>query len=354
MRAAPVRGSKTFAAEICCGNMAAMKRRLLLLFVLIFNVLPLTDGMAAQRGGGHTVYGDFKIDGSKVSGPKPETFYLVLYNSFGREVSRQAISNNGRYRFFDVANGEYYISIEVNSEEVARMQMRLFENEKTDIRRDIALEWQAGLGERARNKGGIISAADVYNRSSANKLLLKNAEEATKKKNYEQAASLLKEAVAADPKDFVVWTELGTVYFKAENLGDAEKAYRRALQEQPAFLLALLNLGKLQMAKKDFDGAIESLSLAVKAQPLSADANFFLGEAYLQVKKGSKAVGYLGEAIRLDPIGKADAHLRLAALYKGAGLKDKAAAEYEQFLAKKPDHPDKEKLLQYIKENKKP
>ena len=37
----------------------------------------------------------------------------------------------------------------------------------------------------------------------------------------------------------------------------------------------------------------------------------------------------------------ADAHLRLAMLYNGAGMKDKAAAEYEQFLKKKPNYPER-------------
>jgi tetratricopeptide (TPR) repeat protein len=332
--------------------MVAMKRRLLLLLVLSMSLLLPSGAGARQRGGGHTVYGDFKIDESKVSGIKPETFHLVLYNSNGYAVSRQMITNNGRYRFYDLANGEYYISVEVESEEVARVHLRLADKEKTEIRRDIALEWSANMG--GKPKDNTVSAADIYNRSAANKALWERAEESIKKKNYEQAVSLLKEIVKSDPKDFVVWTELGTVYFKQANLGDAEKAYQQALGERPTFLLALMNLGKLRIAKKDFEGAIEPLDQAVKAQPLSADANFFLGEAYLQIKKGSKAVGYLGEALRLDPIGKADAHLRLAALYKGAGLKDKAVAEYEQFLAKRPDYQDKEKIQQYIKENKKP
>jgi len=34
-------------------------------------------------------------------------------------------------------------------------------------------------------------------------------------------------------------------------------------------------------------------------------------------------------------------------------MKDKAAAEYEQFLAKKPDYPDRKKLEQYIAANRK-
>ena len=48
----------------------------------------------------------------------------------------------------------------------------------------------------------------------------------------------------------------------------------------------------------------------------------------------------------------AEAHLRLAVLYHGAGMKDKAAAEYEQFLKKKPDYPNRKTLEQYIAKNK--
>ena len=106
------------------------------------------------------------------------------------------------------------------------------------------------------------------------------------------------------------------------------------------------------MTQKNFEGAVEVLTKAVKVQPESAQANYFLGEAYLQMKKGSVGVGYLYEAIRLDPIGMAEAHLRLAALYNAVGMKDKAAKEYEDFLKTEPDYPDRKRLEQYISENK--
>ena len=48
----------------------------------------------------------------------------------------------------------------------------------------------------------------------------------------------------------------------------------------------------------------------------------------------------------------AEVHLRLALLYNGAGMKDKAAVEYEEFLRKRPDCADRKKLEKYIAENK--
>ena len=77
----------------------------------------------------------------------------------------------------------------------------------------------------------------------------------------------------------------------------------------------------------------------------------FLGEAYLQTKKGSLAVAQLNEAIRLDPIEKAELHLRLATLYNAAGMKSKAANEYNVFLGKRPDYAGKSKLEKYIADN---
>jgi len=50
----------------------------------------------------------------------------------------------------------------------------------------------------------------------------------------------------------------------------------------------------------------------------------------------------------------AEVHLWLALLYNGAGMKDKAASEYDSFLKKRPDYSDKKKLEKYIADNKKP
>ncbi len=115
----------------------------------------------------------------------------------------------------------------------------------------------------------------------------------------------------------------------------------------------LISLGRLRIARKNFDGAIEVLTQAIKVQPTSSQANYFLGEAYLQVKLGSKAVPYLNAALKLDPVGMADAHLRLAALYNARDLRDKAATEYLEFLKLRPDYAEKKKLEAYISANKK-
>jgi tetratricopeptide (TPR) repeat protein len=107
----------------------------------------------------------------------------------------------------------------------------------------------------------------------------------------------------------------------------------------------------VRLTQKNNEEAVKVLESALKADSKSPTANYFLGEAYLAVKKGSLAVGYLNESIKLDPIGMANAHLRLATLYNAAGRKELAALEYNEFLKKKPDYPEAQKLRDYITAN---
>jgi tetratricopeptide (TPR) repeat protein len=173
-------------------------------------------------------------------------------------------------------------------------------------------------------------------------------------KNYDEAAKLLKKILDNDPKDFQVWTQLGNVHLLQSKYADAENDYLRAIDLHSDYFLALLNLGRAEIGLQQYDVAVEVLNRAVKLRPKSADANYLLGESYLALKKGSLAVGFLNEALRLDPKGMVDVHLRLALLYNAAGMKDKAAAEYEVFLKQRPDYPDRKQLEEYISTNKKP
>jgi tetratricopeptide (TPR) repeat protein len=291
------------------------------------------------------------VDESKVAGLKPLNFDVILYSETGFLIARQTTPSNGRYRFNNLSAGLYQVAIEVEGTEVARVSADLRSPLLKDVRRDIALEWRL---PNSSSKPGIISAADKYVRSPANQKLFKLARGAAEKKRYAKAAELLQQIIRSDRKDFQAWVELANVHFLQKNMADAENEYIHALDAHPGFFLALLNLGRLELFLKRYDVAIEALTRALKIQRESPDANYFLGEAYLQIKKGSIAVGYFNTALRLDPQGMAEVHLRLALLYNAAGIKDRAALEYEQFLKKHPDYRDRKKLEKYIAENKKP
>jgi tetratricopeptide (TPR) repeat protein len=319
----------------------------LLIFVLL---LVFVTSPPAMSQAGYVLWGDVKIDDSKATTPGPSSVTVVLYDQSTKVVGRQTVSNRGRYRFSNLRGGEYDIAVETNESEIARLRLQLTGTTASDVRQDFEFEWKDRPGSRS-NTPGVVSAADLYTRSAANKSLFDKAHAAVEKKDYANGVKLLNQIVETDANDFQAWNLLGTLYLVQEKREAAEKAYAKAIEIKPTYALSLINLGKLLLMQKRFDEAVDKLTRAVELQPQSPDANLFLGEAYLRLKKGSKAIPYLNEAGRL---GNIQAHLDLGWLYNAAGLKDKAAVEYEELLKKKPDYPDRKKLEQYISENKKP
>ena len=318
--------------------------------ILMLELVALAQAPAPSRPGAgtrrnFTLYGDVKVDDSQVSGEKTDRIYdIILYTRGNEVVARQRTGNGGRYQFANLGNGDYYLAVELDASEVARVPINISVNSVEHIKQDLEFRWKPMVG------GG--SPADTYSRTSANRALYQKASQEIQSKSFSEAVTTLRSLVEADPKDYLAWSDLGMVYFIQKDLEAAENSYTSAIGVKADHVAALVNLGRVRMARKNNEGAIEPLEAALKADPKNAAANYFLGEAYLALKKGSKAVGYLNEALKLDPMGMADAHLRLGALYNVAGYKDRAALEYEQFLQKKPDYPERKKLADYIEANK--
>ncbi len=197
------------------------------------------------------------------------------------------------------------------------------------------------------------SGQEVYARNAASAARLEKALKAGAAQDFRTANRLLRELTASDPKDFEGWDLLGNLLFQQGKMGDAEKAFAQVLKLRAPTIPVLINLGQVQLAQKKNDAAVATLRRAVEMDPGNPRAQFFYGEAFLQSKRGTRAASHFYEALRLDPMGAADAHLRLASLFRAAGQNDKAADEYEKFLVKKPAYPDKEKLLKFIRKNQK-
>lgn len=315
------------------------------LFLLV--ILSVTAVARAQRS--NAIWGEIKIDETEATVVSGVT--VILDKAGAGEVGRQSVSNRGRYRFTDLDIGEYEVIIEVDGREITRARIQILQGTLAPhygYRQDFEFKWRSTGPPRP--KAEVISAADSYSRSSANEALFRRAQDAAGKKKYDEASHFLKTILDNDKADFQVWTLQGTLHLIQEQPEDAEKAYLAALEVKPTYSQALMHLARLRTSQKRHEESLDPLNRLLQLQPESAEINLMLGEAYLQVKKGSKAVPYMNEAARL---GKSEAHLRLAWLYNAAGMKDKAASEYEEFLKKKPDYAERKKLEEYVQANKK-
>jgi tetratricopeptide (TPR) repeat protein len=322
-----------------------------ILFASIYG-LAQSDNVAKDN---LALFGEVKIrvqaTGERIT-PPPAT--LILFSPSGKELARptgperarQKVMNGGTYRFTDLTPGEYELAVEIEQHEVSRTRIFLSSlHAPYGLQQDIVIDWQPP-GEPA--KGPAVS--DVHERTAANKRLFKKAEDAVAGKDYDQAISLLAQMVAADKADYQAQTILGTLLASKGKYDEAEQAYLSALAAKPTFPAALLDFGRLKLKQKKSAEAIELLTRLVGLQPDSGEGHLLLGDAYVQMDRTSQAIPYLQSAAKL---GYPEAHLRLAWIYDAGGSKEKAALEYEEFLKKKPNYPERQKLEDYIRVNKK-
>jgi len=115
---------------------------------------------------------------------------------------------------------------------------------------------------------------------------------------------------------------------------------------------AVLLAATLALRMKQREAARAYAERAVQVNPWRWQYHQTLAAVHAQNEDWGAAIRECQEALKLDPNGMAEAHLRLATLYNGAGMKEKAAVEYEQFLKKKPDYQERKKLEEYIAANK--
>ncbi len=309
------------------------------------------DAVSAETGlpipiGQPVIYGQVILEGLARTETKPLVFVSLLAG--GSQIERRKTDDRGYFFFLQTPSIGQTLVFEVDGSEITRAYLNTGLSSR--FRQDVTIDMRT-LRKASETRTGVADANDAYRRTAEGERLFDTAMSALRKNEAESALKLFAAIVAKDPKDHLAWTMLGTIYFTRKQYAEAVPAFEKALELRPDFPLALINFGKMEKDRNRPEEGIEILLRAVKAQPNSADANHALGEAYLSIKKGSLAVGFLNKAIELAPKEKAEVHLRLAALYNGAGQKQRAAAEYKAFLEKVPDHPDRKKLEQYINDN---
>src|SRR5690349_11582904 len=63
-----------------------------------------------------TVFGDLKVDESQAGDTNTNVIFdVILYTRGNTVFQRQRVGNNGRYRFINVFNGDYYLAVELDN-----------------------------------------------------------------------------------------------------------------------------------------------------------------------------------------------------------------------------------------------
>src|SRR5581483_3413106 len=108
-------------------------------------------------------------------------------------------------------------------------------------------------------------------------------------------------AVELDPTSAGALVNLGTVYFNARALRDAERNYRTALEADPQYALAHFNLGNLFDEKGERSKALSHYLEALAINPSYADAHYNVALLYQATGETMKAVRHWKAYLKIDP-----------------------------------------------------
>src|SRR5215510_12811955 len=172
--------------------------RLFLLFCILAGIsfstfAQIRDPSLTGRSGGKALYGEVIVEGEQLNNGKPVKVDLILYTETRNVVERNSVSGNSRYRFNNIPQGLYELVAEVEGSEVARLRVDLRSPMVDDFKQDISLAWSSN-GPKS-SKADAVSAADQYQRNSANAALFTKADKALDAKDYDEAVKLLNKIV---------------------------------------------------------------------------------------------------------------------------------------------------------------
>lgn len=119
-------------------------------------------------------------------------------------------------------------------------------------------------------------------------------------KNIE-TVELLQQVLAISPRQFLVHTNLGAALSNLGRYGEAEQAFRRAIEIKPACAEAQINLGNLLQLKGEFAASETALRRAVKADPNNPEGLVCLGLTLGVRLEMDEAKNCFERALRLQP-----------------------------------------------------
>ncbi len=145
-------------------------------------------------------------------------------------------------------------------------------------------------------------------------------------------------AIALEPTNPVLYTELGKLYVA---LGDEQKAreeFDRALGQKSDYVDALIQIALILESQGNFPEAISNMENLVMTYP-SVEVLFQMGRLYFNNNQMDEAITQFKRVLILSP-NHSNAHYSLALAYVAQGKKDLAIHEFEKVLELNPGSQD--------------
>ncbi|MDD5542961.1 MAG: tetratricopeptide repeat protein [Acidobacteriia bacterium] len=208
------------------------------------------------------------------------------------------------------------------------------------------------------------ASLNAQNPADLNKLKFLSATALFNQEDYTQALPELHAALASNPKDAVLLSEIGIAQFHLKNYDEAIAALTKAVAEKPDDAQTALFLGESYFARalaltpgrERTMGFTEGFRLGEKwavKQPQNFDAVSLAGRAALALKNYSQAESFLKRAVQLQP-DSAVAQFSLGQAYAFEGKLADAESALTKASASLSNEPALYSILGFVleKENK--
>ena len=117
----------------------------------------------------------------------------------------------------------------------------------------------------------------------------------------EEVMEAYRKATQLDPQSAGALVNLGTLYFNAHNLTEAEKCYTQALKVDPEYALAHFDIANLYDERGQRAPALEHYLIALRISPNYADAHYNIALLYQGSNQPLKALHHWMMYLKLDP-----------------------------------------------------
>ncbi|MDX2031568.1 MAG: tetratricopeptide repeat protein [Blastocatellia bacterium] len=298
---------------------------------------------AAAPQGGITIFG-------RVYAPDGQTAVRVrvrvdIVNGMTRET---VCDDQGNYEFRGMPAGRYRLSA-TNPEAPEEFA----EPAESDSTRSYANRLQINVYMRLPIKHGVAAAPPgVVSVEEASQNIPKAARKAyeqgmklqKEKRDPEKALAQFNQAIEIYPAYFQALTERANLRMERNQLAEAGADFEQALKSNAKYVPALRGLGYCQIQRKEFPAAVANLERAFALAPNVPLTLLLLGYGNLSLNRYEAAKQCLLEALRLDKVSAARAHIYLGEVYAKEQKFTEAADEVLLFLKSTPQAPDAAQL----------
>ncbi|MGQ9861333.1 MAG: XrtA/PEP-CTERM system TPR-repeat protein PrsT [Thiobacillaceae bacterium] len=160
----------------------------------------------------------------------------------------------------------------------------------------------------------------------------------------EQALALINQALGQDAKRADLWMFKGDLKRQTKQTAEAQSAYRKALELEPANVPARIALALTHLEANALDAAADELREAAKIAPDNVMVRYLQALIDFRHERIPDAHAKLQQVLKLDP-GFLPGHLLIGAVNLALGNRNIAISHLTRVVDQVPGHPQARKLL---------